>query len=84
MADVQIGTITHYFDKIGVAVVEVKKPIHVGEKVKISGHDKEFEQEIASMQMEHEQVKKAKKGDSVGLKVSQPVKSGDVLYRLPS
>lgn len=77
-----MATVTHYFDKIGVAVVDVLKPLKVGDRVRISGHDKEFEQDVISMQMEHESVTKAGKGASCGLKVEQPVKSGDILYRL--
>jgi len=82
MKDVQVGKVTHFFDKIGVAVIEVTKPLKVGEWVKISGHDSEFEQEVTSLQMEHEAVTKVKKGDSVGMKVDKPVKEGDVLYKV--
>lgn len=78
----QIGKVTHYYNKIGVAVVSLTAPLTVGDKVKISGHDNEFIQEVTSIQIEHEQIKKAKKGDSIGLKVEKSVKEGDVLYGL--
>ena len=80
MADVKVGKIIHYYDKIGVAVVEILKPIKVGDTIKISGHDNEFTQTVASMQMEHEILETAKKGQSVGLKVDQAVKEGDELF----
>lgn len=80
MADVKAGKIIHYYDKIGVAVVDVFKAINVGDTIKISGHDNEFTQAVASMQMEHEKLETAKKGQSVGLKVDQPVKEGDELF----
>lgn len=76
----QIGKVTHYYNKIQVAVITLSTPISVGANVKISGHDKEFIQEITSIQIEHEQIKKAKKGDIIGLKVDSPVKEGDVVY----
>ncbi|MBI4990844.1 hypothetical protein HZB96_02000 [Candidatus Gottesmanbacteria bacterium] len=79
--DVKVGKITHYYDKIGVAVLELVKPLSVGDKIKISGHDKEFTQEVVSMQVEHKEIKKAKKGDSIGLKVDQPVKENDQVYK---
>jgi putative protease len=82
MADTKVGTVTHYYDKIGVAVINVLAPIKVGDKIKISGHDKEFEQEIASMQVEHQNIQAAKKGDDVGMKVDQPVKDGDEVYKV--
>lgn len=79
--DVQIGKVTHYYDKIGVAVVDVKnQSLKVGDTVKISGHDKEFTQKIESLQIEHKQVKEVPIGESCGMKVDQPVKPGDVLY----
>jgi putative protease len=80
MADVKVGKITHYYDKIGVAVIEVAKPLKVGDTIKISGHDKEFTQEISSMQIEHEQIQEAKKGQVIGLKVDQPVKENDEVF----
>ena len=82
MTDTKVGTIIHYYDKIGVAVVKVLTSIKVGDRIKISGHDKEFEQEIASMQVEHKNIEKAKKGDDVGMKVDQPVKDGDEVYKV--
>lgn len=80
MGDVKIGKITHYYDKIGVAVVEVIAPIKIGDTIKISGHDKEFTQEISSMQIEHEQMEQADKGQVIGLKVDQPVKENDEIF----
>ncbi|MBI4999558.1 U32 family peptidase C-terminal domain-containing protein [Candidatus Gottesmanbacteria bacterium] len=80
MADVKVGKITHHYDKIGVAVIEVAKPLKVGDTIKISGHDKEFTQTISSMQIEHEQIQEAKKGQVIGLKVDQPVKENDEVF----
>lgn len=80
MADKPLGKITHYYDKIGVAVVELKGPLAVGDTVKISGHEQEFTQKIGSMQVEHEQLQKAQKGKVIGLKVDQAVKEGDLIY----
>lgn len=77
----KVGKITHYYDKIGVAIIKVEKSIKVGDKIKISGHDQEFTQDIDSLQLEHTPVKSAKKGVSVGLKVIKPVKENDQVYK---
>ena len=77
-----IGKVHHYFDKIGVAALFLTSPLAVGDTVKISGHDKELTQTVESMQVEHEQVLKAKKGDDVAIKVDQEVKEGDVVERV--
>ena len=76
----QIGKVTHYFNKIGVAVVELEVGLKVGDGIVISGRGQEFEQAVDSMQVEHDQVTKAKKGDAVGLKVDQDVKEGDAVF----
>ncbi len=82
MADKQVGKVTHYYDKIGVAVVELIDTLKVGDKIKISKDDEEFEQEVQSMQMEHEAIDEAKKGQSIGLKVEEDVKARASVYRL--
>lgn len=82
MTDIKVGTVTHFYDKIGVAVINVLAPIKVGDRIKISGHDKEFEQEIASLQVEHQDIQTAKKGDAVGMKVDQSAKDGDEVYKV--
>ena len=79
--NILLGKVTHYYDKLGVAIVDVQKqPMKVGDTVKITGHDKEFTQEITSLQVEHDQVSAAQPGETVGLKVDQPVKPGDKLF----
>jgi len=79
--DVQIAKVVHYYDKISVAVVEViNQPLKAGDTVKISGHDKEFTQEVKSLQIEHKQVKQLGIGESGGLAVDQPVKEGDRIF----
>ncbi len=72
-----VGKVTHYFDKIGVAVLALKSPIAVGDVLKISGHDNEFTQTVTSMQLEHKPVEKAKPGQDIAIKVDQPVKEED-------
>lgn len=83
MADVKVGQVTHYYDKIGVAVVELTDSLSVSDKIKfIRGGEDLFEQEVTSMQVEHEQVQEAKKGDAVGLKTDQEVKDGAEVYKV--
>lgn len=77
-----IGIITHYFSNIGVAVVDLKNSLSVGDSIRIvGGEDTDFDQEIDSIEMDHKKLKKAKKGDSVGIKVSQKVREGYKVYK---
>lgn len=83
MADVKIGRVSHYYDKIGVAVLELTDSLSVGDRIKfIRGGEDLFEQEVTSMQVEHEQVQEAKQGDAVGLKTDQEVKDGAEVYKV--
>ena len=76
----QVGKITHYFSKIGVGVVELSDSLKAGDSIVIVGHGHEFEQAVDSMQVEHDKVETANKGDAVGMKVAGPVKEGDLVY----
>jgi len=80
MEEKLIGKIIHYFDKIQVAIIELQDNIKIGNRIKIKGHGKEFEQEVISLQIEHKNVKEAKKGETVGIKVIEKVKEGDEIY----
>jgi len=64
-----------------VAVLEITKgKLKAGDKVHIKGATSDFEQNIDSMQIEHENVEIAKKGDAIGVKVDQQVREGDEVY----
>jgi len=77
-----VGTITHYFGKIGVAVVELTAELKQGDKISIEGGSANFEQTVESMQVEHKNVETAAAGSSVGMKVMQPVKPGAKVYKV--
>lgn len=77
------GKIVHYFDKIGVAVIKVSSPLKKGDEIRIAGgQETDFTQEIASMQIDHEEIASAKKGDEVGVKVKEKVREGYSVYKV--
>lgn len=76
----ELGKVTHYYPKIGVAIVELKAPLKVGDKIRIKGSKTDFEQIVESMQIEHKNVQSAEAGKSIGLKVIQKVREGDLIY----
>jgi translation elongation factor EF-Tu-like GTPase len=77
-----VGKVTHYFSKIGVAVIELSDALKAGDTIRIVGGETDFNQVVESMEIEHQTVKEAKAGDSVGLKVSQKVREGYKTYKL--
>lgn len=76
----KVGKVIHYYDKIGVAVIKLEKALKVGDSVKFVHGEDEFEQNIESMQLEHEQVQSGKKGEEVAVKVDRETKSGTLVY----
>jgi len=77
-----IGKITHYFSKIGVAVVDLSDTLKVGDTIRILGGNTDFNQAVESMEVEHQKVQEAKKGDSVGMKVNEKVREGYSVYKI--
>ena len=80
MAEHEVGKITHYYSNISVAIVEVSDPISVGDTLHIQGATSDFEQEVGSMQIEHEEVQTAESGQVIGLKVDEKVRDGDKVF----
>ncbi|PIN75456.1 hypothetical protein COV17_03900 [Candidatus Woesearchaeota archaeon CG10_big_fil_rev_8_21_14_0_10_36_11] len=81
MAEKPRGKVTHYYDRIGVAVVLVDKILRRGDKVKI-GKGSFFEQKVTSMQIDKERIDIARKGSEIGLKVKDRVRVGDNVFKI--
>ena len=80
--EMQVGKVTHYFTKAGVAVIEITDgSIKVGNEIHIKGHTTDFKQKVHSMQIEHDKIEMAEPGQSVGLKVNEPVRANDLVYK---
>lgn len=79
---VEVGRVSHYFTRINVAVVELKAPLAVGDRILIKGPTTDLEQVVESMQIEHEDVQRAEAGQSIGLKVNNRVRENDTVYKI--
>ncbi len=77
-----IGRVTHYFGNIGVAVIELTDKLKAGDTIRIVGGETDFNQTVESMEVEHQKINEAKKGDSVGMKVGQKVREDYKVYKL--
>ena len=83
MSEEQIGKISHYFGHINVAAIELTDgALAVGDTIHIKGHTTDLREEIESIQIEHEQVQSAKKGQSIGVQVAEHVREHDVVYKV--
>jgi translation elongation factor EF-Tu-like GTPase len=77
----EVGVVSHFFNKINVAIIEVKDTISVGDRIFIKGPTTDLEQTIDSMEIEHEKVQQAKAGQSIGMKVNDRVREKDAVYK---
>ena len=75
-----IGEVTHYYGGIGVAIIKFKQETTVGDEVHFRGAHTDFVQKIDSMQYDHKDIKSAKKGQEVGIKVDKKVHENDKVY----
>ncbi len=78
----KIGKITHFYDRISVAVLSLTDDLELGDEIRISGHTTDFTQKITSLEIEHEKVLTAEPGDEVALKVIEPVRKRDKIYKI--
>jgi len=78
----QIGHITHYLDKISVAIIMLSAQLKAGDRIMIEGDGELFVQKVEEMQIERKPVTKAKKGSHIGLKVRCAAKVNSSVYKL--
>lgn len=72
----KIGTVSNYFEHISVAAIKLDAPLKKGDSIRIIGGDTDFEQRVDSIQIHHQSVSSAKKGDEIGIKVAGRVRKG--------
>ena len=80
MEEKEIGVVTHYFGNISVGIVELSAPLKVGDTIHIKGAHDDFTQTVDSIQIEHETVESAQKGDLAGIKVIEKVHPHDKVF----
>lgn len=82
MEEKPIGKVTHYFDKIQVAAIELSDALKAGDKIHVKGGQTDFEQMVDSMQIEHATVAVAETGQTIGMKMASPAKENDLVYKV--
>jgi translation elongation factor EF-Tu-like GTPase len=80
MAEKEIGEVSTFFSHVSVAAIKLKDKLKVGDRIKIKGHTTDIEQLVDSMQIDRKEVKEAKKGDEIGIKVNDRVRPNDKVF----
>jgi translation elongation factor EF-1alpha len=82
MKEKAVGKVSDFFAHVVVAGVDMTGKLKVGDKIHIKGHTTDIEMDLTSMQIENKNVTEAKKGQSVGIKVPERVRPGDIIYKV--
>ena len=82
MPEEVIGKISDFFAKPVVAGIDLTGTLKVGDTIHITGHTTDIEFDIDSMQINNVNVQEARSGDSVGVKVNDRVRRGDIVYKV--
>lgn len=78
----EVGEVSHYYLKIGVAVIDLTASLSIGDRVLVRGATTNFEQTVTSMQIQHKDVVEARAGQSIGLKVEKRAREKDRVYKI--
>lgn len=82
MSGILVGEVNHFYNRIGVAVIDLVDILQVGDQVHFFGRSTDFRQEVLSMQIEHEPISEAGKGQEIAMKVERRVRNHDKVYKL--
>ena len=78
----EVGKVTHYFGRISVASVWLTDRLQLGDRIHVLGQTSDFEQDVTSMQFEHQPLEVAEKGREIGLLVVDRARRGDTVYKV--
>ena len=76
----EIGEVSSYFSHVEVAAIKLSGTLKVVDKIHIKGHTTDFELKVSSIQIDRKEVKEAKKGSHIGIKVSDKVRPNDTVF----
>jgi selenocysteine-specific translation elongation factor len=82
MPEEEVGKVSDFFARPVVAGIDLTGTVKVGDKIHIKGHTTDMELVIDSMQINNVNVQEAGVGDSVGIKVADRVRRGDIIYKV--
>ncbi|MBU2536380.1 MAG: translation elongation factor-like protein [Chloroflexota bacterium] len=82
MPEEEVGQVSDFFAHPVVAGIELTGTLKVGDQIHIKGHTTDLEMTVNSMQINNVDVTEAKRGDSVGVKVTERVRGGDQVYKV--
>lgn len=80
--EIDIGRVTHYYNHLNVAVLKLTDSLKLGDMIHILGHLTDLTERVASMEVNHHMVVWVRPGDDVAIKVNEPVREHDKVYKV--
>lgn len=81
MQEQEIGYVTHYWSHLGVAGIHLTGPLDEGDHIHILGHTSDFEQDVGSIELEHQKILHAETGAEIGIRVAEHVREHDRVFK---
>jgi len=77
-----IGSVVNYYKNVSAAEIRLWGNLKIGDEIIIQGNKTgSLIQDVESMQINGEDIKKAKKGQNIGIRVKEKVRPNDTVYK---
>lgn len=79
----RIGSIIKFFESNSVAAVKLEfGDLAVGDVIRVKGGSTDFTQKIEVMEFDHKPIEKALRGQFAGIRLAQPAKPFDLVFKI--
>jgi hypothetical protein len=83
LVEERIGSVIKFFDKTSIAAVKLDfGDLAMGDSIHVKGNNTDFTQKIDDLEFDHHPVQKGIRGQFIGIKLSQPAKPFDLVYKV--
>lgn len=82
MPEEEVGQVSDFFARVGVAGVQLTSTLKVGDTIHVKGHTTDLQMTVSSMQLDRVEIQEGRPGQAVGIKVPDRVRQGDTVYKV--
>jgi putative protease len=77
-----VGEVVNYYSQVNAAEIRLWNPLKVGDEIIVQGPTTgSVIQKVESLQIDHQNIAEAQKGQNVGIQLTSKVRPGDRVYR---
>jgi len=82
MPEEEVGQVSDFFARVGVAGVQLTSTLKVGDTIHLKGHTTDLQMTVSSMQLDRVEIQEGRPGQAIGIKVPDRVRHGDTVYKV--